>query len=139
MGIQCPAMRNKESFHFLQNGKIGCRASSPFHNLLCSSRICRFSYRVQDSCESQPQYKMPAYSVVKDLCVRHGRTVPLLVERSLAFFSKGYETIKNPASSAGPSRPNATLDGFARCSTICYPEFVTDLSFGWYSETLDRP
>ena len=55
------------------------------------------------------------------------------------FSSKSDGTIKNPASSAGPSRPNFHPDGFARCSTICYPEFVTDLSFGWYSETLDRP
>ena len=139
MGIQSPATRNKGSFHFLQNGKIGCRASSPFHNLLCSSRICRFSHHVQDSCESQPRYKMPAYSVVKELCARPGRTAPLLAGRSLASFSKGGETIKNPASSAGPSRPCTSLDGFARCSTVCYPEFVTDLSFGWYSETLDCP
>jgi hypothetical protein len=65
----------------------------------------QISYHVQDSCESQPRYKMPAYSVVKDLCVRPGRTIPLLVKCSLAFFEKGGETIKNPASSAGPSRP----------------------------------
>jgi len=65
----------------------------------------QISYHVQDSCESQPRYEMPAYSVVKELCVRPGRTAPLLAGRSLAFFSKGGKTIKNPASSAGPSRP----------------------------------
>jgi len=43
-------------------------------------------YHVQDSCESQPRYEMPAYSVVKELCVRPGRTAPLLAGRSLAFF-----------------------------------------------------
>src|ERR1700739_190028 len=117
MGIQCPAMRNKESLHFLQNGKIGCRASSASHNLLCSSRICRFSHHVQDSCESQPRYKMPAYSVVKDLCVQHGRTVPRLAERSLAFFSKEGKTKKNPASSAGPSRPH--IPGRVRAMLDC--------------------
>jgi len=65
----------------------------------------QISHHVQDSCESQPRYEMPAYSVVKELCVRPGRTAPLLAGRSLAFFSKGGKTIKNPASSAGPSRP----------------------------------
>src|SRR3979490_3152896 len=30
----------------------------------------QISYHVQDSCESQPRYEMPAYSVVKELCVR---------------------------------------------------------------------
>jgi hypothetical protein len=45
-------------------------------------------------------------------------------------YSKGRETIKNPASSAGPSRPLLPRDGFARCSTVCYPEFVTYLTFG---------
>jgi len=66
----------------------------------------QISYHVRDSCESQPRYEMPAYSVVKELCVRPGRTAPLLAGRSLAFFfKKGGKTIKNPASSAGPSRP----------------------------------
>ena len=45
----------------------------------------QISYHVLDSCESQPRYKMPAYSVVKDPCVRLGRTAPLPVRRSLAF------------------------------------------------------
>ncbi len=48
----------------------------------------QISYHVQDSCESQPRYKMPAYSVVKDLCVRPGRTIPLLAECPLAFLLK---------------------------------------------------
>jgi hypothetical protein len=39
---------------------------------------------------------MPAYSVVKDLCVRHGRTVPRLAERSLAFFFKRRQNNKKP-------------------------------------------
>src|SRR6202521_2878458 len=63
----------------------------------------QISYYVQDSCESQPQHKMPAYSVVKERCVLNFRTVPLPVERS-PHLQRG-ETIKNPASSAGPSRP----------------------------------
>ena len=46
MGIQdpvtCYGHRAKNSSRFLQNVRIRCRASSPFHNLLCSSRICRF-------------------------------------------------------------------------------------------------
>jgi hypothetical protein len=48
----------------------------------------QISYHVQDSCESQPRYKMPAYSVVKDLCVRPGRTIPRLAECPLAFLLK---------------------------------------------------
>jgi hypothetical protein len=66
----------------------------------------QISYHVQDSCESQTQHKMPAYSVVKDPCVWPGQTASLPVKRSLALFFKGRETIKNPASSAGPSRPD---------------------------------
>src|SRR6202040_1663530 len=91
----------------------GCRASSPFHILLCSSRICRFSYHVQDSCESRPRYKMPAYSVVKELCVPSCRTVPLPVERSLPFYSKGRKTIKTRRRAPGQA-VRTQPDGFAR-------------------------
>src|SRR5260221_9214894 len=77
----------------------------------------QISYHLQDSCESQMRYKIPAYSVVKDPCPRSDRGASLPVKRSLAFVIKGGETIKNPASSAGPSRPNIYPDGFARCST----------------------
>ena len=56
----------------------------------------QISYHVQDSCESQPRYKMPAYSVVKDLCVRIVRTVPLLAGRLLAFFFKRRQNNKKP-------------------------------------------
>ena len=75
----------------------------------------QISRYVQDSCESQSQHEMPAYSVVKDRCVQDRWTVPLPVERS-PHLQRGY-AIKNPASSAGPSRPNFYPDGFARCST----------------------
>jgi hypothetical protein len=37
------------------------------------------------------------------------------------------------------AKPSTQPDGFARCSIICYPEFVTDLSSGGYSETLIAP
>jgi hypothetical protein len=40
----------------------------------------QISRYVQDSCESQPQHEMPAYSVVKDPCVRCCWTVPLPAE-----------------------------------------------------------
>src|SRR6202521_6395583 len=63
----------------------------------------QISYYVQDSCESQSQHEMPAYSVVKERCVLNFWTVPLSVERS-PHLRRG-ETIKNPASSAAPSRP----------------------------------
>jgi hypothetical protein len=49
----------------------------------------QISHHVQDSCESQPQYKMPAYLVVKDLCVQTVRTIPLPAGRSLAFLKRG--------------------------------------------------
>ena len=65
----------------------------------------QISYYVQDSCESQPQHKMPAYSVVKDLCVRSSELSHSRWDVRFLFSSKGRETIKNPASSAGPSRP----------------------------------
>src|SRR5258708_12010487 len=65
----------------------------------------QISYHAQDSCESQPRYKMPAYSVVKDLCVRLGQTVPLPPGPSLPFFSKGRKTIKNPPPTPGPTPP----------------------------------
>ena len=64
---------------------------------------------------------MPAYSVVKDLRVRIVRTALLPAGRSLAFFKKRSETIKNPASSAGPTRPHilgrvrAMLDWLLTC------------------------
>ena len=48
----------------------------------------QISYRAWNSCESQTQHKMPAYSVVKDLCVRIVRTVPRLAERPSAFLFK---------------------------------------------------
>jgi|SRR6266571_2703433 len=66
----------------------------------------QITHLVVHSCECPTRCVMPAYSVVKELCVRPGRTAPLLAGRSLAFFfKKGGKTIKNPASSAGPSRP----------------------------------
>jgi hypothetical protein len=64
---------------------------------------------------------MPADSVVKELRPRPYRGAPFPMGRSNI-----EPKIKNPASSAGLIRPH-TLDGFARCSTSCYPVFVSDL------------
>jgi hypothetical protein len=72
----------------------------------------QISYHVQDSCESQPRYKMPAYSVVKDLCVRPGRTIPLLAECSLAFFEKGQNN-KKPGVERR-AKPSAYIPGRVR-------------------------
>jgi len=63
----------------------------------------QISHHASHSCECKTQYEMPAYSVVKERCVLNFWTVPLPVERS-PHLPRG-ETIKNPASSAGPSRP----------------------------------
>jgi hypothetical protein len=50
----------------------------------------QIAYHTVHSCECPARYAMPAYSAVKDLCVRPGRTIPLQVEGSLAFsFKKG--------------------------------------------------
>ena len=66
----------------------------------------QISYHALDSCESTARYKMPAYSVVKDPCAWIVQTASLPVRPPLAFVLKGCGTIKNPASSAGPSRPD---------------------------------
>jgi len=97
----------------------------------------QISYHVLHSCEYQPRYKMPAYSVVKDRCVRNCWTVPLPVERS-PHLQRG-KTIKNPASSAGPSRPNLPRTGSRDARLICYPEFVIDLACDRPIETLNAP
>jgi len=103
----------------------------------------QISCHVWDSCESPTQHKMPAYSVVKDPCPRFDRGISLPVRCPHAFsktiVKKGRRAIKNPASSAGPSRPNVYPDGFARCSTNCYPEFVIDPTMIRSIETLNAP
>src|SRR5260370_25167713 len=78
----------------------------------------QIAHHVLHSCECPARYAMPAYSVVKEPCVRPGRTAPLLAGRSLAFYFEGGETIKNPASSAGPSRPN--ISGRVRAKLDCF-------------------
>ncbi len=140
MDIQNPAAkRGKEFFSVLADRKNQMSSKLAFPQFALLEQNLQISYHVQDSCESQPQHKMPAYSVVKDLCVRIVWTAPLPVGRSLAFFFKRSRNNKKPGVERRAKPSEHTPDGFARCSTICYPEFVTDLSFGWYSETLDRP
>jgi hypothetical protein len=75
-------------FPFLAEWKNRMSSKLAFPQFALLEQNLQISYHVQDSCESQPRYKMPAYSVVKDLCVRPGRTIPLLAERSLAFLLK---------------------------------------------------
>ena len=90
----------------------------------------QISYHVQDSCESQPRYKMPAYSVVNELCVQPGRTAPLLAGRSLAFFFKRRRNNKKPGVERR-AKPSATIRTGSRDARLfCYPEFVTDLTSG---------
>ena len=80
----------------------------------------QISYHVQDSCESQSRYKMPAYSVVKELCVRPGRTAPLLAERSLASYIKRGRNNKKPGVErrAKPSETIRTSSRDARLFAI---------------------
>ncbi len=107
MDIQDPAEAGLRIFPVLAGRKNQMSSKLAFPQFALLEQNLQISYYVRDSCESQTQYKMPAYSVVKDLCVLTSiGPLPLLAERSLAFFSKERETIKNPASSAGPSRPN---------------------------------
>src|SRR6202166_4302618 len=96
--VDSPAQKNPE-----QEKRWWSKLAFPQFALL--EQNLQISYHVQDSCESQPRSKRPAYSVFKDFFPPSDRGAPLLAGRSLAFFSKGRETIKNPASSAGPSRP----------------------------------
>src|ERR1700688_5056449 len=77
----------------------------------------QISHYVQDWCESQPQHKMPAYSVVKDPCVRIVRTASLPVRHPLAFFFKRSRNNKKPGverrakpSECIPGRVRAMLD-----------------------------
>ena len=88
MDIQDPAEAGLRIFPFLADRKDQMSSKLAFPQFALLEQNLQISYHVQDSCESQPQYKMPAYSVVKDLCVRIVRTVPLLAERSLRFLFK---------------------------------------------------
>src|SRR5579872_4048546 len=108
--VAFPAQETRNEF-------CGCRASSPFHILLCSSRICRFHITSRIRANPGRNTKCQPIQLSKNLCVRLGRTTPLLAECPLAFFEKGCETIKNPASSAGPSRPQ--LSGRVRAMLDC--------------------
>jgi len=75
----------------------------------------QISRYVQDSCESQPQHEMPAYSVVKDPCVPDFRTVPLPAETFNPFTTSqsnkkpGVERRAKP-SEFPPGRVRAMLD-----------------------------
>jgi hypothetical protein len=133
MDIQVPRRGTSDRLRFLQNGRIRCRVSSPFHILLCSSRICRF--RIASRIRANPSRNTKCQPIQLSKNFVSQATEPSHSRWGVRFlifedYSKGRETIKNPASSAGPSRPLLPRDGFARCSTICYPEFVTYLTFG---------
>ena len=106
MTIQSPAKRDKEFFTFLAEWKNRMSSKLAFPQFALLEQNLQISHHVQDSCESQTRYKMPAYSVVKDPCVWTVQTASLPVRRPLAFVLKGCGTIKNPASSAGPNRPH---------------------------------
>jgi len=56
----------------------------------------QITHLVVHSCECPTRCVMPAYSVVKELCVRPGRTAPLLAERSLASYIKRGRNNKKP-------------------------------------------
>jgi hypothetical protein len=83
-----PRTAGQSIFLFLAERKNRMSSKLAFPQFAQLEQNLQISYHVRDSCESQPRYKMPAYSVVKDLCVRIVRTVPLLAGRSLAFFQK---------------------------------------------------
>jgi len=75
----------------------------------------QISCYVQDSCESQSQHEMPAYSVVKDRCVLDFRTVPLPADTFNPFTTgqsnkkPGVERRAKP-SEFPPGRVRAMLD-----------------------------
>ena len=97
----------------------------------------QISYHVQDSCESQPQYKMPAYSVVKDPCVRivpdrpaPGGTFARLLQRARNNKKPGVERRAKPSAYTRTGSRDARL--------ICYPEFVIDLTLQVFRNS-ERP
>jgi hypothetical protein len=96
----------------------------------------QISYYVQDSCESQPQHKMPAYSVVKDRCVR------IVLDRpapggTFAPISKEANN-KKPGVERRAKPSVSTRTGSRDARLICYPEFVIDLACEVYRNS-ERP
>jgi hypothetical protein len=90
--------------------KIRCRETNVEQVRLstnCSARAEFADYAPYRSVlvNASSRCAMPAYSVVKELCLRLTRTAPLPAGRSLPFTQR-IEAIKNPASSAGPNRPH---------------------------------
>jgi len=94
--IQDPAEAELRIFPVLADRKNQMSSKLAFPQFALLEQNLQISYHVRDSCESQLRYKMPAYSVVKELCPRSDRGVPLLAERSLAFFFKRSRNNKKP-------------------------------------------
>jgi hypothetical protein len=96
MDIQDPAEAGLRIFPVLADRKDQMSSKLAFPQFALLEQNLQISYHVQDSCESQPRYKMPAYSVVKELCVRIVRTASIPSKHSLAFFFKRSRNNKKP-------------------------------------------
>jgi len=124
IGSECssraPLSRDERIYPFLAERINRMSSKLAFPQFAQLEQNLQISYHVQDSCESQTQHKMPAYSVVKDPCPRFDRGVPLPAERSLAFFFKRSRNNKKPGVErrAKPSAYTRTGSRDARLNAI---------------------
>lgn len=110
-----------------------------FPQLLCSSKICRLcitpriraNARRNTQCQPIQLSKIFASDSIGPPRSRRNVRSPFFFKRRRNNKKPGVERRANPS----VTHP----DGFARCSTICYPEFVIDLSSGRPIETLNAP
>jgi hypothetical protein len=80
----------------------------------------QISHHVLNSCESKTQYKMPAYSVVKEPCSRSDRDVPLPAGRSHRFSAAQSNKKPGVERRAKPSAHSGTVLRDARLlSNLC--------------------
>src|ERR1700693_5772194 len=70
--VVCPAPR-----FFGTKGQKPMSSKLAFPQFALLEQNLQIAHPVLHSCECPARYAMPAYSVVKDLCVRPGRTAPL--------------------------------------------------------------
>src|SRR6266481_8681427 len=113
-----------------QRVKKQCRASSPFHNLLCSSRICRFHTTSKIRANLSRDTKCQPIQLSKNFV--SGPAGPPRSWRDVRspFFSKRGRNNKKPGVERR-AKPSATIRTGSRDARLfCYPEFVTDLTSG---------
>jgi hypothetical protein len=105
-----------------------CSARAKFADFVSRLAFVRMPAAIQNA---------SLFSCQRTLCpARPNRPAPGRTSARL-FFKRGRNN-KKPGIERR-AKPSTQPDGFARCSIICYPEFVTDLSSGGYSETLIAP